>query len=964
MPRASLALIALLFGLASLPDGSNAYTYSYEALDYPGAEETWAEGINDLGEIVGIYRDATGSHGFFYDGLQTYSPLDYPSARRTTPQGMNDLGEVVGYYDFTSGLDHAFLYSDGTWTSLDYPDPTHTYTRATDLNDSGQIVGYYFTGPDYLYTDIYAFVYESGAWTSLQYPDALYTWAQGINEAGQIVGYYQEVAGGRHGFLYDMGTEAFMPLDYPGATWTYATGITDSGTIVGVYQTGSGWHGFIYDGATWTSVDYDGAGTTDTWAAAINGPGRIVGYYSVGGAWHGFLNCPSPSNPGQSDADGDGLSAACDNCPDHHNPLQTDSDIDGAGDACDNCPGLVNRDQADADADAVGDACDNCPGAANGSQADADGDTLGDACDNCPGLENPDQANGDADAFGNVCDNCPFASNPAQTDGDADGVGDACDSCVGRPNPDQADFDSDAEGDACDCDDGYMGPFEDGADCGASCGLACTGSCVPVINHGDSDGKIDVVMIPSAEYAGIVGDQLGTTATDSAGVTSPLPAQWRSDMLSLILESFYEDPLTSAFGNRHKINFWYATSYADFDPAFGFPGCPECCDRTAPASWQRSCPAGSLAAIVHIAGCRDWSQGGVFSTGSTQEGVFFHEAGHGLFDLSDEYNDAPRCTTNYHSSDPYPNIFRTEFGCRQDATYPNDCHEFTTCQLGWWKAQPENTMMNSCPGGSLCPWGFDAEPQVQHVLDLYVDPPPIETRKAIIGEFHHYGDRVEMTGVAIVYGDSPERLVNRDGLRFVFRSSSGGIVGEFTLSDPRYVHFADPHGSARPDEADFSVAFPFRDDLKTVEVFDVGTGASLGAMDVSAAILEFCAGHSDDPQCSSYDFDGDGLPDAQDNCTRIPNPDQADVNAGADDDAAIAGIQHYGDACDVDLDDDGFVGASDFFAVFRPCLGADLGSNPACALADLDGDGIVGAADFFAELRPALGSRPGPGLSE
>jgi len=114
----------------------------------------------------------------------------------------------------------------------------------------------------------------------------------------------------------------------------------------------------------------------------------------------------------------------------------------------------------------------------------------------------------------------------------------------------------------------------------------------------------------------------------------------------------------------------------------------------------------------------------------------------------------------------------------------------------------------------------------------------------------------------------------------------------------------------------------------------------------------------------SGDADGDGIPDALDNCRLVDNPGQEDADAGFDDDTSLPGVQHYGDACDADLDDDGVVGASDFFSAFRPCLGADLAATPGCIEADLDGDGIVGPSDFFGALRPALGTVPGPGTTD
>ncbi len=97
------------------------------------------------------------------------------------------------------------------------------------------------------------------------------------------------------------------------------------------------------------------------------------------------------------------------------------------------------------------------------------------------------------------------------------------------------------------------------------------------------------------------------------------------------------------------------------------------------------------------------------------------------------------------------------------------------------------------------------------------------------------------------------------------------------------------------------------------------------------------------------DIDGDGFENDDDNCRLVANPSQTDSDGDS-----------WGNACDADFDGDLVVTPTDFFAVMRPCFGADLSARPECEVADLDGDGAVGSSDFFAVFRPSLGGPPGP----
>ena len=118
--------------------------------------------------------------------------------------------------------------------------------------------------------------------------------AQGTQVSGisgtNIVGFYADVNGYGHGFLYDGST--WTTLDDPLGYFTWARGI--SGTnIVGFYLGANGVHGFLYNGSTWTTLD-DPLGVERTYCTGISGA-NIVGYcVDSNGITHGFLAAPTP----------------------------------------------------------------------------------------------------------------------------------------------------------------------------------------------------------------------------------------------------------------------------------------------------------------------------------------------------------------------------------------------------------------------------------------------------------------------------------------------------------------------------------------------------------------------------------------------------------------------------------------------------------------------------------------------
>ena len=144
---------------------------------------------------------------------QVVTTLHIPGAELSFAYGINNKGEVVGYWYDDQFNTHGYLLSGGKITNIDLP---HTLGIATTgINDQGIIVGT-FANEDA--TAIHGFLLYRGQFALLDYPGAFATTPTGINNAGDVVGYYQikdDPNSPFVGFVWRKGT--FTTLTYPGA---------------------------------------------------------------------------------------------------------------------------------------------------------------------------------------------------------------------------------------------------------------------------------------------------------------------------------------------------------------------------------------------------------------------------------------------------------------------------------------------------------------------------------------------------------------------------------------------------------------------------------------------------------------------------------------------------------------------------------------------------------------------------
>jgi len=290
------AAIALAISAAALPAWSAQYTY--ESVEFPGAQttalyavnnlrqyvgskrdeqaihaaiwndgkslqlldlgalgpikESWAFSINTHSDIAGQYIDLDGVvHGYVRHADNTVDHIEFPGGNNTAAYGVNDRGTVIGVYADEAGNPHAFERIKGVYKNIDLPNGA--ITTPLSVNNSNEIVGEFQPTADVTGT---GFVLNpDGSFTLHNAPDApdQSTLFISINNRREVLGAWFDAELNAHNFLRKQAKYKSIALpDSFGAVITSAQTINDFNDIVGYYADDSllakGWVAFSKNG--------------------------------------------------------------------------------------------------------------------------------------------------------------------------------------------------------------------------------------------------------------------------------------------------------------------------------------------------------------------------------------------------------------------------------------------------------------------------------------------------------------------------------------------------------------------------------------------------------------------------------------------------------------------------------------------------------------------------------------------
>jgi hypothetical protein len=223
--------------------------------NFPGSVQTQVTGENNRGVTVGFWSNTNMGVGKdanfgWVDVHGRFRTADYPTGSPATPPvdqllGVNDRDIAVGFYADANGTNHGYEYNinTNTYRSVVDPNAPSASLTAAAINDRGDVAGVY-TNPANGNTD--GFLLSHGRLTDLTVPGSSSTMALGVNNFDEVVGVFvpSSDANALEGFTWTP-QHGFTTVNDPngmndGNLTTTINGVNDFGQVVGFYVDANG----------------------------------------------------------------------------------------------------------------------------------------------------------------------------------------------------------------------------------------------------------------------------------------------------------------------------------------------------------------------------------------------------------------------------------------------------------------------------------------------------------------------------------------------------------------------------------------------------------------------------------------------------------------------------------------------------------------------------------------------------
>jgi len=225
---------------------------NYVNENFPGSVQTQVTGLNDRGVTVGFWSSMNNASMVndnfgFWERNGKFHNANFPTGDAGSPPvdqllGVNDGGIAVGFWTDANGNNHGYTVNTNTdrFAAVTDPGAPGASLTAAAINSRGDIAGFY-TSPATGNTD--GFLKAGGKFTDLSAPGASSTMVLGVNDHDEVVGTYTVGTGSSaamHGFTWTA-RGGFKTIDDPqGMGTTTINGVNNAGDLVGFFVDAAG----------------------------------------------------------------------------------------------------------------------------------------------------------------------------------------------------------------------------------------------------------------------------------------------------------------------------------------------------------------------------------------------------------------------------------------------------------------------------------------------------------------------------------------------------------------------------------------------------------------------------------------------------------------------------------------------------------------------------------------------------